>query len=108
MRYSLCNCEFRLTVAIRVCEASDMRSTQEAATTAIRLHLAARNKTQSWLAEKLKRSVFWIGRRMSGDVLFDSNTLDEIARVFGVTVAELLSAADAVKVPSAVEEAVAS
>lgn len=69
---------------------------------AIRLHLAARNTTQTWLATKLHRSVFWIGRRMSGEVSFDSNDLDEIAEAFGVSVPELLSAADAVKVPEAV------
>lgn len=76
-----------------------MRSTQEAATVAIRLHLAAWNENQTWLAKRLHRSVFWIGRRMSGEVRFDSNDLDEIAKVFKVTVAELLTAADAVKVP---------
>lgn len=73
---------------------------------AIRLHLAARNKTQAWLADRLNRSAFWLGRRMSGDVRFDANDLDAVASQFGVTVPELLSAADAVKVPAA--EAVAS
>lgn len=101
MRYELCNCEFSVEVALRVCKALEMRSTQEAAKTAIRLHLAARDKNQTWLAEKLKRSVFWVGRRMSGDVAFNTSDLDEVARVFGVSVSELLAAADAVRVPEA-------
>ena len=82
-----------------------MRSTQDAVTTAIRLHLAARNKTQGWLADRLGRSAFWVTRRMTGDVSFDANSLDDIAGVFGLSVAELLAVADAVPVRG---EAVAS
>jgi hypothetical protein len=79
-----------------------MRSTQEAATVAIRLHFAVLNVNQTWLAAKLHRSVFWVGRRMSGEVRWDANDLDEIAKAFGVTVPEFLSAADAVKIPDSV------
>lgn len=79
-----------------------MRSTQDKAVTAIRLHLAARDKNYAWLALALHRSAFWVSRRMSSAVAFDSNDFDEIAKVFGITVAELLEAADAIKVPEAV------
>lgn len=73
---------------------------------AIRLHLAARDKNYAWLATTLHRSAFWVSRRMSSVVAFDANDLDEVAKVFGIEVSELLAAADAIKVP--VPESVAS
>ena len=79
-----------------------MQSSQTTAEKAIRLHLAARKKNQAWLADQLGESAFWVGRRMSGAVAFDLTDLDRIARVFSVTLDELLAAADAVKVPEAV------
>ena len=75
-----------------------MQSSQTTAETAIRLHLAVRKTTQTWLAEQLGESAFWVGRRMSGAVLFDLQDLDRIAAVFGVSLDELLAAADAIKV----------
>jgi transcriptional regulator with XRE-family HTH domain len=85
-----------LTVALRICEASDMQSSQAAATKAIRLHLAARDKRQAWLAEQLGVSPFWLSRRMSGTKTFDVEDLDRIADVFGTTLDALLSSAKAV------------
>lgn len=79
-----------------------MQSSQTSAEKAIRLHLAARKKNQTWLADELGESAFWIGRRMSGAVMFNLDDLDRIATVFGVTLDELLAAADAIKVPEAV------
>jgi hypothetical protein len=79
-----------------------MQSSQTTAEKAIRLHLAARKKNQAWLAARLGESAFWVGRRMSGVVLFDVGDLDRIAAVFGVDLDDLLAAADAIKVPEAV------
>lgn len=69
---------------------------------AIRLHLAARNKTYAWLATSLHRSPFWVGRRMNSEIAFDANDLDEISRVFEISVEDLLKAANAIEVPTAV------
>ncbi|WP_454112788.1 hypothetical protein [Microbacterium maritypicum] len=79
-----------------------MRSTQDKAVTAVKLHLAARDKNYAWLALALHRSAFWVSRRMSSAVAFDANDLDEIAKVFGISVADLLAAAEAIVVPEPV------
>lgn len=73
-----------------------MQSTQSAAAKGIRLLLAARGVRQSWLAEKLGVSVFWLSRRMSGATTFNVDDLDRIAVVFGTTLDGLLEASEAV------------
>jgi transcriptional regulator with XRE-family HTH domain len=73
-----------------------MQSSQEAAVKAIRLHLAARNKRQTWLALELGVSPFWLSRRMSGEKTFDVDELDRIAAVFDTTIDGLLASAKAV------------
>lgn len=91
-----------MTLAIRICEASGMQSSpsssQDAAVRAIRLHLAARGVKQSWLADRLSVSPFWVSRRMSGATNFDIEELDRVAAIFGITIERLLSDADAVAV----------
>ena len=84
-----------------------MQESKQAAIKAIRLHLAARDKRQPWLAAKLHRSDFWMSRRMSGQVSFRVEDLEEIAAVFETTLPELiLDAAKIAGTPS--REAVAS
>lgn len=71
-----------------------MQDSQTAATKAIRLHLAAINKKQTWLAVELGVSPFWLSRRMSGEVNFDLDGLDRIARTLGTTLVALLEDAE--------------
>lgn len=73
-----------------------MQSSQVAAETAIRLHLAARKRSQRWLAAELGVSPFWVSRRMSGSKTFDVDELDRIAAVFGVDLDRMLASAEAV------------
>ena len=73
-----------------------MPSSQTAAEKAIRLHLAARNKRQVWLAEQLGVTSFWLTRRMTGVMEFSVTDLDRIAAVFGTTLENLLADAEAV------------
>ena len=68
-----------------------MQDSQTAATKAIRLHLAALNKKQTWLAGELGVSPFWVSRRMSGAVNFDVEDLDRIAAALGTTLFDLLA-----------------
>lgn len=83
-----------------------MPSSQDAATKAIRLHLAAKNKKQNWLADELGVSAFWVSRRMSSAVNFDLEDLDRIAVILGTTLGDLL--ADADKIMASADEAVAA
>jgi hypothetical protein len=78
-----------------------MQDSQTTAITAIRVHLAVRNRKQPWLAESIGKSPFWLSRRMSGANMFNLEDLDRIAAVFGVTLDQLLAAADAVPMPEA-------
>jgi len=78
-----------------------MQDSQSAATKAIRLHLAAINKKQTWLAAQLGVSAFWISRRMSGAVNFDLEDLDRIATALGTTLADLLADAEKIAHPVA-------
>lgn len=73
-----------------------MQTSQSAAAKGIRLHLAARNKRQAWLAEQLGVSPFWLSRRLSGTTTFDVEDLDRIAAVFGTTIEGLLASSKAV------------
>jgi transcriptional regulator with XRE-family HTH domain len=73
-----------------------MQSSQTAAAKGIRLHLAAIDKRQAWLAQQLGESPFWVSRRMSGSKTFDVEDLDRIAAVFETTIEGLLEAAKAV------------
>lgn len=72
-----------------------MQSTQHNAAMGIRLQLAALNKRQTWLAQQLGESPFWVSRRMSGVKNFDVDDLDRIAAVFGMTLEALLASAKA-------------
>lgn len=71
-------------------------SSQAAAEKAVRLLLAARRKTQAWLAAQIGETPFWISRRMSGKKTFNVDDLDRIAGVFDLTLDGLLATADAV------------
>ncbi|MGF3055654.1 helix-turn-helix domain-containing protein [Microbacterium sp. YY-01] len=82
-----------------------MQDAQTLAEKAIRLHLAARNKNQAWLAAQLGESTFWVGRRLNGAIAFKITDLERIAALFGRTVDELLTDAD--KIPTG-PQAVAS
>jgi len=73
-----------------------MQDTQSASAKAIRLHLAARNKTQTWLANQLGESAFWMSRRMTGAKTFNVDELDRIAGVFNTTLDGLLASSEAV------------
>ncbi|WP_248144914.1 helix-turn-helix domain-containing protein [Microbacterium aoyamense] len=73
-----------------------MPSSQDSATKSIRLHLAARNRPASWLAERLGVSPFWVSRRMSGATTWDVDDLDRIAIVFETSLDGLLADAEAV------------
>lgn len=68
-----------------------MASSQTSAEQAIRLTLAAHNKSQAWLAEQIGESVFWVTRRLNGAVNFDLEDLDRVADVFGTDVSGLLA-----------------
>ena len=71
-----------------------MQDSQTAATKAIRLHLAAKDKKQTWLAAQIGESPFWLSRRMSGAVNFDFDDMDRIAAAFGTDLLGLLADAD--------------
>lgn len=71
-------------------------SSKDAATKAIRLHLAARGKKQTWLADALGESPFWLSRRMTGAITWDVDELDRIAQVFDTTLDQLLTDSQAV------------
>lgn len=73
-----------------------MQSTQHTAAMGIRLQLAAIDKRQTWLAQQLGESPFWVSRRMSGVKNFDVEDLDRIAAVFGMTLEALLASAKAI------------
>ena len=85
-----------LRYALAYARLLDMQGTQHAAVKAIRLHLAAINKSQVWLADQLGVSQFYIGRRMTGAVTFNVEDLDRIAEVFGRTTDQLLADSQAV------------
>lgn len=67
-----------------------MQSSQITAEQAIRLILAAHKKSQSWLADQVNESPFWVTRRLNGIVNFDLEDLDRIAAVFNTDVPGLL------------------
>lgn len=71
-----------------------MARTQHRAEQAIRLILAAHNKSQAWLAQQLGESPFWVARRLNGVVNFDVEDLDRVARVLGTDLAGLLQFTD--------------
>lgn len=73
-----------------------MQDTQSAAVKAIRLHLAARNQSQTWLARQIDESPFWLSRRMTGTKTFNVDELDRIAAVFGLGLDELVQSAEAI------------
>lgn len=86
-----------------------MPSTQELAVKGIRLHLAARQKSQDWLATQIGVSAFYVNRRMKSETNFDTDDLDVISRAFGIGLDELLTASDLIRVPQTdAHEAVAS
>lgn len=73
-----------------------MPDTQSAIIRAVRLHLAAKRKTQVWLAKQLGVSQFWIGRRMNSTTIFTVEDVDRIATAFGTTFEQLLADSQAV------------
>lgn len=73
-----------------------MQDTQTAAAKAVRLHLAARHQTQTWLARQLDESPFWLSRRMTGAKTFNVEELDRIASVLGTTLDGLIASAEAI------------
>lgn len=73
-----------------------MQDTNSAIVRSVRLHLAAKRRTQVWLAEQLGVSQFWIGRRMTGSTIFNVEEVDRIATAFGTTFEQLLADAEAV------------
>lgn len=70
--------------------------THTAIVRSIRLHLAAKKRTQVWLAEQLGVSQFWIGRRMNSATIFNVEEIDRIAEAFGITFEQLLADSQAV------------
>lgn len=73
-----------------------MQDTQSAIVKAIRLHLAAKNRTQVWLARQIGVSQFWIGRRMNSATIFTVEDVDRVASVLGTSFEQLLADAEAV------------
>lgn len=67
-----------------------MARTQHRAEQAIRLILAAHNKSQAWLAKEVDESPFWVTRRLNGIVTLSLDDLDRIAAVFNTDVHGLL------------------
>lgn len=60
----------------------------------IRALLARRRIAGVALAARIHRSQSYVSRRLTGDIPFDVDDLEAIARVLGVTVADLLPSAD--------------
>ena len=85
-----------------------MQSSQISAEQAIRLILAAHNKSQAWLAKQVSESPFWVTRRLNGIVNFDLEDLDRIADVFGTDVPGLLGFAESLPQISATKKAVSA
>lgn len=85
-----------------------MQSSQISAEQAIRLILAAHNKSQAWLANELKESPFWVTRRLNGVVNFDLEDLDRIAAIFSTDVPGLLGFAESLPQIAVARKAVAS
>lgn len=73
-----------------------MPDTQSAIIRSVRLHLAAKRRTQVWLAKQLGVSQFWIGRRMNNATIFTVEDVDRIATAFGTTFEQLLADSEAV------------
>lgn len=73
-----------------------MPDTQTAIIKAVRLHLAAKRKTQVWLAKQLGVSQFWIGRRMNSTTIFTVEDVDRIATALSTTFEQLLADSEAV------------
>jgi len=55
-------------------------TTQDVTSTGIRMHLASRKLSQSWLAEEIGETQHWLSRRMSGKVNFNTHDLDRVAK----------------------------
>ena len=56
----------------------------------IRMHLASRRLSQSWLADELGETPHWLSRRMSGKVNFNTQELDRVAKALGIDFLGLL------------------
>lgn len=73
-----------------------MQDAQSAIVKSVRLHLAAKKKTQVWLAAQLGVSQFWVGRRMNNSTIFTVEDVDRVAEALGISFERLLADADAV------------
>ncbi len=75
---------------------TDQQSSQSLAEKCIRIRLASRGMSQSWLAEAAGMSPFYLSRRMTRGQKFSTDDLDRIAEVFGTDLGGLLDPVRAV------------
>ncbi len=57
----------------------------------IRVALAHRNETKSWLAKQMGCTPAWVGRLANGDTVPGGKTIESIAGIFGMTVSEFIA-----------------
>lgn len=60
----------------------------------LKIALIEQGKTGKWLAEQLGKSTCTVSKWCSNTIQPDLNTLDQIARLLGVDVSELLNKTD--------------
>jgi transcriptional regulator with XRE-family HTH domain len=69
-------------------------SLQQTARFQIKRWIASTGITQTTLGERIRRNQAWMSRYLGGDIDADVDTLQQIAEVFGHTLAQLLDIPD--------------
>lgn len=74
------------------------QNSQDVTTTGIRMHLALKQRSQTWLASEIGESSHWVSRRMSGKVKLNLEDIDRIASALSTDLLGILEMADGVDV----------